>query len=118
MYKQTGEFTPDKLIVGNEMPILTEGIKVAKGQGTLVRGTVVGILTTGGLAKPVDSTKSDGTQAPYAILTDDIDTTGDVDVTTTAYTTGLFNKDALTFGGADTVATHKTELRKLGIHLK
>ena len=118
MYNKIGEFTPDNLIASNEMPILVEGIKLAKAQGIVKRGTVLGLVTAGGVAKPVDSTKTDGTEAPYAILTDDIDTTGSVDVTTTAYTTGVFNKDALIFGGSDTVANHKLELRKLGIHLK
>lgn len=118
MYKKVGEFTPDKLIAGNELPILTEEIKLAKAQGVVKRGTVVGIVTTDGTAKPVDSAQSDGTQLPYAILTDDVDTAGAADVVTTAYTTGLFNASALIFGGSDDVSKHKLELRKLGIHLK
>lgn len=118
MYKQIGEFKPDNLIAGNEVPVLTEEIKLAKAQGVVARGTVLGIVKLDGTAKPVDSAQSDGTQTPYAILTDDIDTTGSQDIITTAYTTGLFNADALIFGGSDEVATHKLELRKLGIHLK
>lgn len=118
MYKTVGEFKPDNLIASNEMPILTEGIKLVKAQGIVKRGTVVGVITASGLAKPVDSTKTDGTESPYAILTDDIDTAGSVDVTTTAYTTGVFNKEELVFGGTDDAAKHKVELRRLGIHLK
>lgn len=67
--------------------------------------------------KVVDSTNVDGSQGADCILTDDIDTTVG-DVVTTAYRSGLFNRQALFFGGTDTAADHKTRLRELGIHLK
>lgn len=118
LYENLGSFVPDSLFAGNKVPVATEGITLAKSQGIVKRGTVIGLITASGLAKAADSTKTDGTQTPYAILADDLDTTGTVDVKATAYISGYFNKDALTFGGTDTVATHKVALRTLGIYLK
>lgn len=116
LYQDLGTFTPNNLIAGNEVPILTAGITLVSGQEVLKRGTVIGIETATGKAKILNSTATDGSQVPYGILTDDVDTT--VEVNTTAYTSGLFNKDAMIFGGTDTAADHETELRKLGIFLK
>lgn len=94
-----------------------KSVTVKSGQGVLKRGTVVGIITTGGKAATVNSASADGSQTANCILTDDVDTTGG-DVVTTAYATGTFNRAALIFGGTDTAATHETRLRELGIFLK
>lgn len=116
LYEGIGTCTHDNLIAGNQMPILTSGVTLVSGQGVLARGTVIGKVTATGKFKVVDSAASDGSQVPYGILTDTVDTTAEV--TTTAYVSGLFNINALTFGGTDTASTHETELRKLGIFLK
>ncbi|CAM4111429.1 head decoration protein [Mesobacillus thioparans] len=116
-YKILGEFTPDNLIAGQEVPVLVNGVTLASGQGVVKRGAVVGIVTASGLAQLVDKTKADGTQNPFGILTDDVDTENGT-VTTTAYVSGLFNPLALTFGGTDSVSDHKAKLRELGIYLK
>lgn len=118
LYKTIGEYTPDNLIAGQEVPILVKGIKLAKNQGVLVRGTVVGVATSSGLAYPVDKSKADGSQVAKYILTDTINTNGDDDIATTGYQSGLFNKNALVFGGEDTATNHELKLRELGIFLK
>lgn len=41
---------------------------------------------------------------------------GDLEAIT--YHTGIFNKNALIFGGSDTFDTHKVALRELNIHGK
>lgn len=115
-----GTKTQDNLLAGKDVPLLAKGITLAKGQGTLTRGTVVGIVTGSGLAKPVDGAATDGSQSPYGILTDNVETgdgTATQDVKTTAYVSGSFNSLALTFGGADTASTHEAKLRELGIFL-
>jgi hypothetical protein len=116
-----GAITPDNLFAGHDIPVLVKGVTLAKGQGVLQRGTVVAIITASGLAKPVDRSKGDGTQTPYGILTDTVDT-GDgaalTDTKATAYVTGLFNSKALIFGGTDTAVHHEAKLRDSGIHLK
>jgi Bacteriophage lambda head decoration protein D len=118
MVEVIGTYTPDNLFAGHNVPVLTGGIVLAKGQGTLKRGTVVGIVSATGLAVTVDSTKDDGSQIPYGILTDTIDTEGSTDIKATVYKTGLFNTNALVFGGTDTVETHQAKLRAAGIHLQ
>lgn len=105
--------TMDNLFAGDVMPVVTVGIVIVQGQ-VLTRGTVLGEITASKKCAVVDSSKADGTQKPYAILTDDIDATAG-DVKATAYVTGEFNESALVFGGADTVATHKKALREIGI---
>jgi hypothetical protein len=117
MYKTIGEHTPDNLIAGHEIPVLVKGVTLAAGQGTVERGTVLGIATSTSLAYPVDKSKVDGSQVAKFIATDTIDTTNG-NVKTTAYESGLFNSNALIFGGTDVVADHKDKLRELGIFLK
>jgi hypothetical protein len=118
LYSTLGEHIPDNLIAGTEIPILVKEIKIAKGQGVLLRGTVVGIISASGLAMPVDKTKSDGTQTAFGILTDTIDTAQTTDIVSTGYVSGLFNSAALIFGGTDTAVDHEAKLRELGIFLK
>lgn len=112
-----GSTTPDNLIAGTTHPIDVKGITILTGQGILVRGTVIGIITAGGKGKKVDSASVDGSQAADCILTDTIDTTAG-DVVTSAFISGEFNRDALVFGGADTAANHEATLRQKGIFLK
>ncbi|MBO8136795.1 MAG: head decoration protein [Desulfotomaculum sp.] len=69
-----------------------------------------------GKYKVVNSTNVDGSQVAVCILAEEVDTTGG-DVTTEAYTSGHFNRQALIFGGDDTAANHETRLRELGIYL-
>jgi hypothetical protein len=121
LYSTIGESTRDGLFAGQDIPVLTKGITIAKGQGIIKRGTVLGIITVSGLARPVDSSKTDGTQTANCILTDTVDTgdtTATEDVKSTAYTSGLFNPNALTFGGNDTYTKHQENLRALGIYLQ
>ncbi|RCX20887.1 bacteriophage lambda head decoration protein D [Anaerobacterium chartisolvens] len=121
LYGKIGQTTPDNLIAGHEIPILTTGITLEKNQGTILRGTVLGTVTATGAAKLVDKSASDGTEKADCILTDNIDT-GDgseaENITAEAYITGVFNKNALIFGETDTAADHELRLRELGIYLK
>ncbi|MFP7469993.1 head decoration protein [Niallia taxi] len=121
LYETISTFTPDNLIAGHNVPILPRGIVLAKNQGVIQRGTVIGIVTATKLAVPVDSTKTDGSQTPFGITTDTVDTGSGAatqDTKTTAYTSGLFNSKALRFGGTDNVSKHETKLRELGIYLQ
>ena len=103
-------------VTGSGYPIVTDSLTIASGSN-LVRGTVLGVITTGGKAAKVDSTKSDGSQTAYAILAQDTDATS-ADVVAPVYLTGEYNGNALVFGGTDVVATHKSALRKIGIFIK
>ncbi|MGG1638221.1 head decoration protein [Paenibacillus sp. NRS-1760] len=106
----------DDLFVGGSFPVVVDTVTLKSG-AAYKRGTVLGLITTGGLAVAVDSTKSDGSQKAYAVLADDVDATL-ANTVATGYFTGEFNAAALSFGGTDTIATHKTALRALSIFAK
>ena len=110
-------FTPDNLFGGNVAPVVANEELIVSGAGVLTRGTVLGLVTASGKLNIVDSTKSDGTQIPYAVLAEDIDATS-ADKKCGVYLTGEFNINKLVFGGTDTAATHKVNARKIGIFFK
>lgn len=128
LFQTTGTFTPDKLIADNAIPITTKGIKVAKGEGILRRGTLMGPATDG-TYKRTDTTEdiktgqgenattTASTIGADCILTDDVNALLS-DVVTTAYVSGTFNRAAIILPEGKDIADHETELRKLGIFLK
>lgn len=109
--------TPDNLFGGNVAPVVADKGLIVSGAGVLTRGTVLGLVTASGKLTIVDSSKSDGTETPYAVLAEDVDATS-ADKTCAVYLTGEFNIDKLVFGGSDTAATHKVNARKIGIFFK
>lgn len=113
-----GEYRPDNLIVDTKIAPLTKEIKIKKTQGLLVRGTVLGRITDDKACVIVNSENVNGSEEPYCILTDDIDTEKGTDIVATGYFTGIFDKDSLVFGGTDTFEKHEDRLRELNIHLK
>lgn len=83
----------------------------------LAAGSVLGIITTGGKLKLVDSASADGSQVPRFVLADAVDSTGG-DVTgvrNQLVSAGLVNSDKLVFGGTDTISTHFVALKETGI---
>ncbi|HOV79372.1 MAG TPA: head decoration protein [Bacillota bacterium] len=116
LFSNLDTFTPGELIAGNNVPILVKAVTLQANQGVVKRGTVLGIITASGLAVPVNSANSDGSQNADCILADDVDTTGG-NVVAETYRSGHFNRKALIFGGDDTAADHEDRLRELGIFL-
>jgi hypothetical protein len=76
----------------------------------------IAVAAGSGYYKTVDSTNVDGSQVADCILEYDTDATS-ADVNTTAFYSGMFNIEALTFGETDTYATHLETLRDRGIYL-
>jgi hypothetical protein len=111
-----GSMTPDNLIGGQEIELLTTKVTIASGQ-KLKRGTVLGIVTASGKAKTVLNTANDGSQTAKLVLCDDVDASM-ADKEAFAYKTGMFNRSALIVGINDTIANHEAELRAVHIHLK
>ncbi|MDT2231226.1 head decoration protein [Paenibacillus larvae] len=109
------ELKYDNLIAGGVSPVVSKGETVKSG-GVYLRGTVLGRITEGGKLVPVDSSKTDGSERPYAVLAETVD--AKEDKAATVYLTGEFNKDALIFGGSDTVDKHEVVLREIGIFVK
>ena len=77
----------------------------------------VTIAAGSGSYKAVNSANIDGSDVPVAILASDANAT-DAALVAPVYLTGEVNAAALVFGGSDTYATHKDDLRKLGIFVK
>jgi hypothetical protein len=64
----------------------------------------------------VDSSLANGAQNPYAVLAEDVDTvTTGAACNAASYESGKFNRDYLFFGGSDTIATHETAMRSIGL---
>lgn len=109
--------TPDNLIAGAS-DLIAIGITVVAAEGILPRGAVLGKITATGKYALVNSGGADdGRRTAAVILAEDIDATL-ADVACAAYDAGEFNENALTFGGADTAATHKATLQAKGIYLR
>lgn len=115
-------YTPKNLFAGDVMPFVTDSVVIAAGQ-TLQAGAVLGMVSDTGKYVLMDSTATDGSQNPVAILAQDVDASAG-DTIATVYLTGEFNSDALVFGGTDTVdtplwvGTIKDALRMVGIFCK
>lgn len=109
-------FELDNLIGGSDIPALTKVVTIKSGAGELPRGRVLGKITTGGKCVSVDSTKSDGSQVPYCVLVRPVDATS-ADVAAEVYISGIFNREALSFGGTDNAALHADALRNLNMYL-
>ncbi|WP_425057626.1 hypothetical protein SCACP_21430 [Sporomusa carbonis] len=106
----------DGLIAGTDPAIFTANEIIATGTGVLPRGRVLGKVTATGKLVSVDSTKTDGSEKPYAILAYPVDATS-ADVVATVYKSGVFNREKLSFGGTDTASQHEDALRDLNIYL-
>src|SRR5690606_7977888 len=116
--QQTETFTPDNHFAGTQVqPVVADEVVIASGSGVVVRGTVLGIVTATGKYKPVDSSKSDGTENPVAVLAETVDATS-ADAVAPGYFTGEYNSRALVFGGTDTAADHIDAARARGLFFK
>jgi len=105
----------DKLIAGNAHLLNSRKVTLISGQN-LVRGAVLGKITTGGKYNLSLSAASDGSQTPDLILAEDCDASGG-DKEALAYSRGDFNVNALTLGASHTVASITEGLRAKGIVL-
>ena len=89
------------------------------------RGGVIGIIGTGdtaGQGKLCDKANvgegKDGSGVAKYVLSHDITTAADATAVAVCYQSGLFNRQALIFGGDSTADDHAEELRSVGIYLK
>jgi hypothetical protein len=106
----------DNLIADSAVPALTKIVTLTAGQGTLARGTILGITTNTGNAVVVKTGATDGSAVANCILADDkVDTTAAVNAT--AYVSGVFTRDVLTVSTGDTVVAHEEELRDKDMYL-
>lgn len=124
LVNKVDECGQDNLIARLFPRALTMGIKIAAGEGLLKRGTILSVnesgayvvcgksVTTGEGDTAVTTTYSN----PGAILADDVDASGDADVTAVAYRSGNFNPNAVIVADGYTLtAADKDTLRKYDI---
>ena len=114
-FKTEGTYVPDSLVAGNAELLVARKITIASG-ATLVRGAVLGKITSGGKYALSASAASDGSQTPDLILAESVDASGG-DKPALAYARGDFNANALTLGAGHTVASITEGLRAKGITL-
>lgn len=112
-FKTEGVYTPDALIAGNHHLLVGRKVTILSGQN-VVRGAVLGKITSGGKYVLSLSASSDGSQTPDAVLGEDCDASAG-DKQAMAYFRGDFNSAALTLGTAHTVASITEGLRAKGI---
>lgn len=89
---------------------------IVTGQGTLAKGSVLGVITSGGKLKLTDDAQSDGSETPKYVLLKEVDTSsGDVTAQRELLAAGIVNANELVFGGDDGIADHHTALKAAGI---
>ena len=111
LMNRVGETGQDNLIAGVFPPAEITGIKIAAGQGQLLRGTVLAASDAGGVVLSAATTG----KATY-ILTDDVDAAEAVG--TTGYRAGCFNTKALIVAeGYELTEADRDSLRKYRIVL-
>jgi hypothetical protein len=108
-------YVPTQLIASNADQLTGEKITLISGQN-LVRGTVLGKITTGGKFNKSLAAAGDGSQTPDMILAEDCDATAG-DKFALAYARGDFIQESLILGTGHTVASIKEGLRVKGIFL-
>ncbi len=110
----------DDLIGSNAADLLARKYTLLAG-GKVVRGEVVGSLTSGGKIVPSVTGGSDGSQTPFGVVAADADATigsPDEDVEVLVFVRGSFNEHALILGASHTVASIREGLRDKGIYLE
>lgn len=98
------------------IPLVTQPYTILTGL-TLLKGSVLGVITASGKLKLSASAAGDGSEVPMAVLLEDIDTTGG-DLVYGVTVQGKFNPEALILGAGHTVASVTGPLRDRGIHLE
>jgi hypothetical protein len=111
----TTTYTPDNLIAGN-FPIITDTGTLVSGE-SVVRGEVLGKITTGGKLAASLLASDDGSETPDCIAAETVDASS-ADKPIAVYLTGEFNSAAMTIGTGHTAASIKDGLRGKGIFLK
>lgn len=114
----------DNLIAGMVQPIVTQSVIIEQAEGAVYdRGTVLsrtGFAADGTWIVTIVDSESEtaGADTPVGILADvEVDATAE-EQRATAYVQGEFNRDALIFGGTDTIETHEAALNDAKIYTK
>ena len=107
-----GEYTPDALIAGSH-PVVEIPVTIQATTITLSRGQILSVITSSGKYTKLDTTKSDGSQLPKAILGVETPVSA-TDIKAFAYAHGEFAASEVT--GLTTAV--KAQLQAIGIYVK
>lgn len=113
-FSSEAAYDPNDVLVDSE-GILTREVTLVSGQNVL-RGAVLGKITTGGKYKLSASADSDGSQTPVAVAMQDVDATGG-DKKIQVYLNAKVRPSKLIFGTGHTAASTFEALAKVGIQL-
>ncbi len=131
-YGTVGKLEYDHLVNGNKIPVLIEAIEVEPNKGILKRGSVVSLkagklvlcaktvtedTTDDSVENPTTTNISDGSQNPFGILAEDIDTDSTEKRSGQVYLTGEYNKNSLIVGEGYTKEEMPAFLRGLSIYI-
>ncbi|MFV8985342.1 head decoration protein [Serratia fonticola] len=108
-------FVPDQLVSG-PLQLVTDTVTLAVA-GILKRGTVLGKVEASGNYVACVKTATDGSEAPVAILVDDVDTTAATQ-TGGVYFMGEFNQNRLIFDASWTLDELRNAFRPIAIFLR
>jgi hypothetical protein len=114
-----GRFDYSPILAGDRPQSVTLAVTLKAGR-VYKPGSVLGYIDATGLCDLVDSTATDGTERPYAVLAGNDRYGGDVDAmagntVAVAWIMGEFAREFLTFGGTDTWQTHARAARDVGL---
>jgi len=112
-YSTQGAYSPDSLLAGETNLVTRKGTLIS-GEN-LVRGALLGKITSGGKLNLSLSAAVDGSEVPFGILAEDADASAG-DVECVLYVKGHFNEDSITYGTAHTADSVREGLRDIGIH--
>lgn len=108
-----GEYTPDALIAGSH-PVIEIPVTIVQAtSNTLTRGQILSVIASSGKYTKLDTTKSDGSELPKAILGVSIDAKAS-DAKAFAYAHGEFAASEV-IGLTSAV---KAQLQAIGIFVK
>ncbi len=116
-FKSTS-YDPENILAGGHHRTALVTLTDIGTSGALVRGTVLGMITSGEKYGLSLNASADGSEDARAILIEDNDPTGADISNVGVYIDGDFNEDKLTYGTGQTKANVKESLRAVGINLK
>jgi len=103
-------------LFGEDYPVKRGAVEITESQ-TLSRGAVLGIITASGEAKLLDVASVDGSEDFHSILLEDVTTgAGETQLAPVALS-GSFQSQALSMGGATTIADIKDAARALNCYI-
>jgi len=110
----------DGLILRKDNSFFTDRAVVPQGN-VLSRGSLLGRITVDGKVILSLAAAADGSETPYAVLANDVDTSAsgtNADTEVVIYLTGSFVEEEVTFGTGHTQASTKDGLRNLQIFIR